>query len=336
MIKIEEFDDVFRFNPKYHHSSSIANAITNNRRALHKLFFDRLLNQLQVKGVELYPPHDNNSLRQLHRQIVQSQNALHFKQSLLFYLLKDCKAEQGQDPAEDFAKGCYLPPKYWVFMQGLWLLDHLQFEAATEYLTQPSLTATFPTDILSILLEHSSSTTTTAPASPDLALSFFHTISPPLTPHALLTNTFSHLCAASLSSAYFFLRSQPAHTHRSLLEVLITSALTTPQTAPSSAANQGTNTRAERGVELVDLPLTNEEEEWFEQFLLEGKGRGLHGARDTVMMRRVARGRVGKALEEGRHLAGRRIEGLSWEGVREGLGRGTGGRGELGMGEWVV
>lgn len=88
--------------------------------------------------------------------------------------------------------------------------------------------------------------------------------------------------------------------------------------------------RADAAIELLNLPLSPDEEVWFEAFLLEGKGRSLHGARDAVVARWIAVGRVGDAWEATRSMSGRRYEGVSWEGIREGLERGLGGRGEVG------
>lgn len=55
----------------------------------------------------------------------------HYKQSVLYYILKDLvhsKKQPAQQPAQSFAKACYLPEKYKMFIDGLWLLDRLKFE----------------------------------------------------------------------------------------------------------------------------------------------------------------------------------------------------------------
>lgn len=77
-------------------------------------------------GGYLYPPAKNADLRELHERITTAPIADHYKQSLLFYLLKDSSGE-GETRAEDFAKAVCLPRKYWVVIEGLWHMDRLQF-----------------------------------------------------------------------------------------------------------------------------------------------------------------------------------------------------------------
>ena len=51
MLDINDFDKVFGFNTDYAYNQSTYNAIIRSRRALdNKLFFDRLLERLNVKG----------------------------------------------------------------------------------------------------------------------------------------------------------------------------------------------------------------------------------------------------------------------------------------------
>ena len=122
--------------------------------------------------------------------------------------------------------------------------------------------------------------------------------------------------------AYHFARSQGDRaTHLHLLELLIAGTLTA---SPAGAE------RAAKGMELVDLPFDKEEEELFTAYLLSGKGKGLPGAKDTVMMRRIARGELDRALEVGGGggggLTGRKHDFVNWEAVREGIEKGMGGR----------
>lgn len=140
----------------------------------------------------------------------------------------------------------------------------------------------------------------------------------------LLKGYFRILCDASVSAAYEFLRSQPTRYQGPLLELLIASALGLPSTGGSHAGEA----RAERCVELVDLPLTAEEEELFEEYLLRGEGRNLPGAKETVGMRLIAMGRTKEAREVMRDVTdgGKDRAGLSWQVVMEGLSRGMGER----------
>lgn len=131
---------------------------------------------------------------------------------------------------------------------------------------------------------------------------------------------FRYLAGLSVTQAYFFARAQPSQDHRALLELLVHEAM-----APASTA------RARRTEELVDLPLTDEEEGWFEDYLLEGKGRSLHASRDTVMARRLATGRYPDAVDVGKDLSGRRFNDVTWDGVKDILNAGLGSRGTEGV-----
>jgi len=143
----------------------------------------------------------------------------------------------------------------------------------------------------------------------------------------LLKGYFRILCEASVSAAYEFLRSRPTPFQRPLLEQLIASALGLPSMGGSHAAE----VRAERCVELVDLPLTVEEEELLQEYLLKGDGRNLPGAKETLGMRLIVMGRVKEAREVMRDVTdgGRDRAGLNWQGVMEGLTRGMGERGRI-------
>lgn len=77
-------------------------------------------------------------------------------------------------------------------------------------------------------------------------------------------------------------------------------------------------------MELISLPLDDEEGVWFEGYLKDGEGRELPGAGDTVIMRGLARGDPTFLLEHGKDIAGRKIDGVSWATLRESLQRGQG------------
>lgn len=121
------------------------------------------------------------------------------------------------------------------------------------------------------------------------------------------------MCSASLTEAFYFSRSQGSLQHQQLLEQLISSVLT----------SQAGDARGNKARELIALPLTEEEETWFEEYLLEGEGHSMPGARDTVMMRRIATAQVVEAVEFGRKLTGRKFDGVNWASLREGLQQGA-------------
>ncbi len=82
---------------------------------------------------------------------------------------------------------------------------------------------------------------------------------------------------------------------------------------------------AARGIELVNLPFTQEEESWFEEYLTKGEGRGLKRAKDTLMMRRIGTGKFTEALALD-FGGGKTSGGLSWEMMQDGLQEGLGPR----------
>ena len=87
-------------------------------------------------------------------------------------------------------------------------------------------------------------------------------------------------------------------------------------------------TIADRSVELVNLPLTAEEEGWFEEYLLRGDGRGLKKAKDTVVMRRIGTGKFKEGLDT-KGLKGRDVAGLDWNTLTAGIEAGLGPRADL-------
>jgi hypothetical protein len=87
--------------------------------------------------------------------------------------------------------------------------------------------------------------------------------------------------------------------------------------------NSSNKTVADRSVELVNLPFTQEEEEWFEEYLLRGEGQSIKKGRDTLMMRWIGTGNFTESLSL-KGMNTRAIGGLDWgtltEGVEDGLG----------------
>lgn len=87
--------------------------------------------------------------------------------------------------------------------------------------------------------------------------------------------------------------------------------------------NSSPETVADRSVELVNLPLTKEEDAWFEDYLLRGDGRALKRSKDTLMMRKIGTGNFTDSLSM-RNVNTRAIGGLDWgtlsEAIQDGLG----------------
>lgn len=70
--------------------------------------------------------------------------------------------------------------------------------------------------------------------------------------------------------------------------------------------------RSDRAIELIGLPFDQEEQSWFQQHLLDGKGKALFGAKDTVIMRYMALGELQAAREVSRETKERKIDNLNW------------------------
>lgn len=78
-------------------------------------------------------------------------------------------------------------------------------------------------------------------------------------------------------------------------------------------------TRSRRAMELVGLPLDEDEERWFEETLLSGSASSLPGAKDTVMMRRLATGQMDGLGPELESLGGKKVDGLNWDDLRQSM-----------------
>ncbi|KAL1993947.1 hypothetical protein VTN49DRAFT_2616 [Thermomyces lanuginosus] len=301
MAPWEQFEATFQFNRNIAYDKKTVDQILANRRALeNQLFIDRLLGLLGVKGVQqAYPPKTNQDLRNLYRQIVSSSFPSHHRQAVIYYLLRDCRAPG--DAILQFTRRCYLPEQYEMFIHGLWYLDRLEFRRALDYLTQPSLIPTFPDDILHVL------SLQTLPKHDDvLAVTYYLTVSPPLNSEKVRRSFFDILCRASVTESFYFSRKHGDNARREFFEQLVWSVLKSEAGKP----------RAERALELVGLPLDEEEESWLEDFLLTGKGSTLPGAKDTVLMRRLATGRSQNLPSEVESLSGRKVDGINWDDLR--------------------
>ncbi|KAL4942462.1 hypothetical protein BDV06DRAFT_192047 [Aspergillus oleicola] len=304
MAPWEEFDSIFYFNKNFTYDGKVIEQILSNRRALdNQLFADRLLELLGVPAVtKLYPPISNSDLRTLIRHIVSSELDIHHRQSLIYYILKDCRAPS--DAATQFARKCHLPEKYRLFIEGLWNLDRLEFKRAIEYLTEPSIIPTFPDEILyALTLSH-------IPRHDDsLVMAYYLTVNPPLTSEKAQRAFMETLSRASITEAFYFTRKHHDALRQSYLAQLIGFVHKTD-------AGQ---LRSRRAMELIDLPFDDQEEEWFEDFLLRGKAKTLHGAKDTVMMRRLATGKTAGLSMELESLSGKKIDGLNWDTLKQSI-----------------
>ncbi|KAJ5115829.1 hypothetical protein N7456_000177 [Penicillium angulare] len=304
MAPWEDFNHIFSFNKKYHYDAKVIEQITSNRRALeNQLFADRLLGLLGIKGVtKVYPPKTNADLRSLVDHIVASELDIHHKQALIYYILKDCRS--APEAAASFARSCHLPEKYRLFIEGLWNMDRLEFRRAIDHLAEPSLIPTFPDEILyaltlSQLAKHDDS----------LAIAYYLTAAPPLATEKVQRAFFEVLCRSNVTEAFYFSRRYDEFQRHSFFLQLVEFIHKTPA---------GQN-RGRRAMELVGLPLDDDEEVWFEEALLRGTASALPGAKDTLMMRQLATGKVDSLATELEALGGKKVDGLNWDDLRESM-----------------
>jgi len=305
-FKMEDFDTIYYFDKNYSYDSKSVELIVSNRRSLEgQLFIDRLLALLDVKAVQkAYPPKNNHDLRHLHKQVVSSSVPDHQKQAVIYYLLKDCRGTN--DAATQFARRCYLPENYRLFIEGLWHLDHLELRRAVEYLTEPSLIPTFPDEILHVL------TLSKLPKNDDrLAMGYYLTVSPPLAPSKVQQSFFDLLCRASVTEAFFFTRRYDDRQRKQFLEQLVVVVL---KASPGPA-------RGNIAMELINLPFDGKEEQWFENCLLNGQAKTLPGAKDTVLMRRLATRKTQDLIAGVESLSGKKVDGINWDDLRHTVDR---------------
>lgn len=177
-----------------------------------------------------------------------------------------------------------------------------------EYLTQPFLIPTFPEEILASLIDKGQD---------DLAFAYYNTVTPPITNNELLLSYFNLLSRATPTEAFYFSRLQPDSQRRKLFEKLVENAM-----------SSGHADRANRGVELIDLPFDEDEETWFEEYLTVGEQRKHGNAADVVLMRKIATGRFQEAATDvkTKEVSKQSYKDVRWDNVIDGLSKGMGPR----------
>ncbi|KAE9972875.1 hypothetical protein EG327_009351 [Venturia inaequalis] len=320
---IQDFDSVYQSDANFRYPRDVVNEITKSRERLGgKLFFDRLLDEIEIDGQDVpqilsngiayistgkkvYPPQTNVELRKLYKTIIASDVPEHVKQTIVFYLLSDLEVIPGKDAASQFVQDCFLPNKLITFVEGIHSLDRSHFEPAMENLTSPSLAPKYTSEILAALLYAGKG---------KLALAYYQTVSPSLEDHDLLVQYFTMIAEGSVTEAFYFIRTQRPSMQCALLQILI------------ERTCRGT---PDEGIELVDLPFTQKEEADFEHFLLRDiHGRNCPHAADMVMMRRISTGKFAQAKEDYRtlNLSKTPRNDITWSNIMDGLEKGLGPR----------
>ncbi|KAF2176344.1 hypothetical protein K469DRAFT_678690 [Zopfia rhizophila CBS 207.26] len=316
MLDIDDFDAVFRGNI---YSKGLIDEIEGNRFLLGgKLFFDRLLELLQIKVQRLYPPKSDQQLRELHQRIVNAPTALHNKHCLLFYVLRDFtnSYHEHTEISAVFGGLIHLEKRFWTFLEGLWALDHLNLETAVGYLTHPTIIPTFPDEIILALLKHKPRDITDDDHI--LPMAYYNSAKPPLDNEEAKKEFVKYMANRNVTETFYWIRARQEYERRHLFEILVEETL-------DRYTSDKLEERSARATELVGLPFDEEEERWFEEFLTEGKCRNINGARDTIMVRRIATGRLKDAANDGK-LRGKKWDRVNWDILKDGIKSGLGPR----------
>ena len=75
--------------------------------------------------------------------------------------------------------------------------------------------------------------------------------------------------------------------------------------------------RADRALQLLGFPFTEEEERWFEDCLLHGTASKSPMAKDSLTMRRFAKGKLESAENEFTSRRGNKQNGIDWAEIRK-------------------
>ncbi|KAK0381613.1 hypothetical protein CLIM01_00979 [Colletotrichum limetticola] len=306
MFDYTNFDHVFGAEQFPYDRKSVQEIDTYRKSLDGALFIDRVLKALGLTKSKTYPPKTENALRTLHQQLCEATMSTHHRLSIFYYILLDFDASQTRSQASSkFAVTSGVPKNYQIFMKGLWLLDHQQFEKALEYIAHPSLTTDFADEIMTALVRNAPDGDYTLP------LSYFHTVQPILKTSEALELLFDAMSRTSVTEALHFSRTHADAVRAQLFRQLVSNVIGAP-------ANEET---AARSTELIGLPFDAAEEAWFEDFLSREDGKKLKRARDTLLVRKLVTGRLSEAVQDKNHGGG-------WGVVLEGVKSGLGGRAE--------
>ncbi|PSN62680.1 hypothetical protein BS50DRAFT_501897 [Corynespora cassiicola Philippines] len=330
MIDVEDFESVF---PIGYPSAVVENIRRNQQMLGGKTFFERLLETLHIKCElpylhpwrKIYPPESDEKLLELHKRIIDAPITLHYKHCLFFYLLKDLSPsyhEEETELATAFASNIHLEKRFWTFIEGIWALDHRQYETAVGQLTHPSIIPTFPDEIMLALLKKVEDDPG-KPSEEILPLAYYNCAKPPLVGETVKKDFVKYMADRNVTETYYWIRARPEYEHKALLEILIEETLERRHWRGQDEEVE--YSREDKAMELVSLPFDEDEEKWIESFLTEGKGRNFKGAADTVLMRKIATGRLQEVAKD-TSRGGKRLDGVNWDVLRDGVKKGLGPR----------
>ncbi|KAH7028868.1 nuclear pore complex assembly-domain-containing protein [Microdochium trichocladiopsis] len=331
MLDFGNFDLVFGDLSPFPFTRQWAQQVEKKRKEYDGvLFLDRVLAALNIaKASKVYPPKTEKDLRQLHHLVCDASNvAIHHKLSILYYILLDVDSRlEEQSPgstpstrADSFAADAAVPQKYSIFIKGLWYMDATNFDQALEHLTHPSLVPEFADEIVTALARidntASSSSSLQADESYSPVLAYYYAVQPVLRTSAATNILFDAISRSSVSEALRYSRARPQFMREQLFKRLVLSVIDDSSSSKNGGNDSSDDVVAERAFELTSASLDAQEEEWFRDALLGSEGRKVRVAKDTLLMRRIARGDAGPVSEKG-----------AWSSVLEGFKQGSGGRG---------
>ncbi|KAF9131181.1 hypothetical protein BGW39_002151 [Mortierella sp. 14UC] len=197
------YNSFFQEKAKFTYSDSELREIEQRRKQLGgRLFYDRLLEFVDVHIGTLYPPKNHSQQRNLWTNIyvlgnLESDN----RNCLAYYLLKN----QHGDVSEQFLREYRIPPKFVDLINGFWALDHFDFKTAVLYLSRPGLTVDWIEDVVEAIAQH---------GSPQLARQFIVAADLDYTSDKFIETKMKTLIETDFSEAFYYQRS-PAVTGRS-------------------------------------------------------------------------------------------------------------------------
>ncbi|POS83828.1 hypothetical protein EPUL_002757 [Erysiphe pulchra] len=309
----ENFEEIFDLDENIFYNDNIIIPICDNRKTLQVLFIDRIMKILGIKKPHrLFPPKPSDGLKNLHKSVIETNGSDHYKLSVFYYVLLEFdQVTKTCESSKALVQKSFLPKKYQTLVKGLWHMDHQEFEIALQYLAHPSLIPSFPDEIIEVLCRASND-------DPTLPIAYYYSAQPSLSNQKTIDYLLSQLAKSSVTEAFYFTRTRNEYCQQQTFELLIKLVLS--QT-PSGVI-------ADRCIELINLPLTPQEEKWFEEYLLLGDGKTLSGAKDILMMRSVGTGKFKEFLSlEFLSLKNSKkeiVNGMNWNlisnAVRTGLG----------------
>ncbi|KAF9425566.1 hypothetical protein BGZ94_007423 [Podila epigama] len=190
------YNNYFPLGAKLGYTDAELDEIVQRREQLGgKLFYDRLLEFVDLKTGALYPPDSHAQQRNLWTNIyfngdLETDN----RNCLAYYLLKN----QHGDLSKQFLSDHVIPSQFVDLMDGFWALDHFEFKNAVLYLSRPGLTVDWVEDVIEAICEH---------ASPQLAHQFLVAANLDLTTPKFIVTKMKALLHTDFVEALYYQRS---------------------------------------------------------------------------------------------------------------------------------